>query len=173
MSAREAKARKDSPFWRFSVDFYSVPQVAAACLALQDEAGADVNIVMFLLWHASRKRTFSPTDAADLERRIGDWRNHIVAPLRTVRRVLKSPPALIDPDAAEKFRTKVKGIELEAEKIQQAALYALAPALTLTEADSPLEAARASLAAYETLCPKLFPRKAVETLLTEFAATAR
>jgi uncharacterized protein (TIGR02444 family) len=39
----------DDPFWRFSLDLYGRPGVAPACLALQDEAGADVNLVLYLL----------------------------------------------------------------------------------------------------------------------------
>jgi uncharacterized protein (TIGR02444 family) len=169
MTGQDVKAQRDSPFWRFSVDLYSAPQVAAACLDLQDQAGADVNIVMFLLWNAAQKRTFSPADAADLERRIGDWRNTVVIPLRTLRRALKSPPAVIEPANSERFRNKIKGIELEAEKLQQEALYELARSLKLEPASSPAEAARASIAAYQTLCPKLFPHQAVETLLAAFA----
>jgi len=50
--------REESPFWRFSLRFYSRPGVAAACLALQDEAGADVNLMLFLLFLA--KTTHRP-----------------------------------------------------------------------------------------------------------------
>jgi uncharacterized protein (TIGR02444 family) len=169
----DAKTQRDSPFWRFSVSFYSVPQVAAACLDLQDEAGADVNIVMFLLWNATQNRAFSAAAVADLESRIGGWRDAVVVPLRMVRRALKSPPAVIDTAAADKYRTKIKGIELEAEKLQQDALYALVPSLMLERAFSPGAAARASISAYQALCPKAFPNEAVETLLTAFAQSAR
>jgi uncharacterized protein (TIGR02444 family) len=169
----EAKTQRDSPFWRFSVSFYSIPQVAAACLDLQDKAGADVNIVMFLLWNATQNRTFSAAAVADLERRIGGWRDSVVIPLRTVRRALKAPPAAIDAGAAEKYRTKIKGAELEAEKLQQDALYSLVTTLQLEPAASPAAAAQASISAYQTLCPRVFPHQAIETLLTVFAQSRR
>jgi uncharacterized protein (TIGR02444 family) len=169
----EAKTQRDSPFWRFSVSFYSNPQVAAACLDLQDKAGADVNIIMFLLWNASQNRTFSAAAVADLEDRIGRWRESVVIPLRTVRRALKSPPAAIDAGTAEKYRTKIKGVELEAEKLQQDALYALVSTLQLERAASPAAAAHASISAYQSLCPQVFPHQALETLLTAFAQSRR
>jgi uncharacterized protein (TIGR02444 family) len=164
-----ADAKTEFPFWQFSVSFYSVPEVAAACLDLQDQSGADVNIVMFLLWNAMRRGKFSATDVADLERRFGKWRVQAVIPLRALRRALKSPPAAIEPAKAEKFRTKIKGVELEAERLQQEALYEIAPSLNLEPASSPDEAARASIAAYQTVCPKPFPNEAVDVLLTAFA----
>ena len=49
-----------------------------------------------------------------------------VVPIRNVRRALKSPPPVIAPDAAEGFRTRIKAVELEAERLQQEALYELA-----------------------------------------------
>ena len=42
--------------WAFSLQAYARPGAAPACLRCQDEAGADVNIVLFLLWHAARGR---------------------------------------------------------------------------------------------------------------------
>jgi hypothetical protein len=124
---------------------------------------------MFLLWNAAQNRKFFAADMRALDRRIGEWRNDVVVPLRTLRRALKSPPTIIEPSVAEKFRTRIKGIELEAERLQQEALYDLAPSLRLPQASSPAEAARASLAAYEAVCAKPFPNEAVETVLTAFA----
>ena len=49
-----------------------------------------------------------------------------VVPIRNVRRALKSPPPVMAPDAAEGFRTRIKAVELEAERLQQEALYDLA-----------------------------------------------
>src|SRR6266851_3129980 len=112
--AAEASSQ-GSPFWQFSLRFYRQPKVADACIALQEDAGVDVNLLLFLLWHATLKRALSVAEVAQLESRIGPWREATVVPLRTVRRALKSPPALVAPATAELFRTKIKAIELEAE----------------------------------------------------------
>ena len=39
-----------SRFWDFSLEIYAKPGVAQACLALQDECGADVNLLLFCCW---------------------------------------------------------------------------------------------------------------------------
>jgi len=161
----EAAAPQDNDFWRFSIRFYRDPDVAAACIALQDEAGVDVNVLLFLLWNATLFRTLPADAVADLDRRIGAWREAAVVPLRALRRALKSPPAVIEPGAAEAFRTRIKGVELEAERLQQQTLYDLVPSLPFADAATPGEAARANVAAYQAINAKPFPRPAIDTIL--------
>ena len=165
-----ATTSQGSPFWRFSLRFYRQPEVADACIALQEEAGVDVNLLLFLLWHATLKRTFSSPQVADLEQRIGAWREATVIPLRAVRRALKAPPALVVPATAELFRTKIKAVELEAERLQQEAMYALAnPAPLGSVAPSAQAAARANVAAYAATVARPFPTSAVDIVLAAFA----
>ena len=122
MSAPASSGSSGSPFWRFSLRFYRKAEVADACITLQEEAGVDVNLLLFLLWHATQKRTLSAAEVGDLEQRIGLWRNMTVIPLRAMRRALKSPPALVPATTAELFRSKIKAAELEAERLQQEAM---------------------------------------------------
>ena len=164
----DATSAQDSPFWRFSLRFYRNPDVAAACIALQDEAGVDVNVLLFLLWNATQARTLTQATVADLDRRIGAWRDATVIPLRALRRALKTPPAVVEPGAAEAFRTRIKAVELEAERLQQHTMYALAATLPYQQAPSTLGAARANVAAYQAIRPKAFPPAVVETILAAF-----
>jgi len=165
VSAPEA-TRQESPFWRFSLRFYRQPAVADACILLQEEVGVDVNLLLFLLWHATHNRALSAAEVAELEQRIGAWRDMTVIPLRGVRRALKSPPVLVAPGTAELFRTRIKAVELEAERLQQEAMYELARVSLLgREAPSLGEAARDNIAAYEAMGRKAFPKDAIETLL--------
>ncbi len=61
-------------------------------------------------------------------------------------------------------------MELEAERLQQEAMYELARASRLGRAaPSPPAAAHENVAAYEAICATTFPKPAVETLLTAFA----
>ena len=69
-----------SPFWQFSIKFYAVPGVAEACIALQDQAKVDVNILFYLLWNATQGRAFNAADVTEIERRIGPWRDIAVVP---------------------------------------------------------------------------------------------
>jgi uncharacterized protein (TIGR02444 family) len=164
------KPTQGSPFWRFSLAFYRAPGVGEACIALQDGAGVDVNLLLFLLWNATLNRALSATDVEDLERQVGAWRQAAVVPLRDIRRALKSPPPVIEPGTAEAFRTKIKAIELEAERLQQEALYRLSQSRELGHVvGSALDAARANVSAYQDLCAQPFPAASVEVLLAAFA----
>jgi uncharacterized protein (TIGR02444 family) len=170
MSTETPSSSHGSPFWRFSLRFYRVPKVADACIALQEQAGIDVNLLMFLLWQATHKRALSLIEVGELESRIGPWREATVIPLRGVRRALKTPPALVAPTTAEAFRTRIKAVELEAERLQQEAMYELARASSFGRAAASAEdAARTNVATYATIARKPFPADAVETLLAAFA----
>jgi hypothetical protein len=97
-----------------------------------------------------------------------------VIPLRTMRRALKSPPTLVAGASSELFRTKIKAVELEAERLQQEAMHELAcPSLLGVEASSREDAARANVAAYAAMCGAAFPQPAIETLLAALAGRGR
>jgi uncharacterized protein (TIGR02444 family) len=163
-------AAQGSPFWRFSLRLYRAPGAGDACIALQEEAGVDVNLLLFLLWQATERRVLTAADVKALDETIGGWRDTAVIPLRNVRRALKSSPGLVAPNTAEAFRTRIKAVELEAERLQQEAMYALAATMPLgRDATSPVEAARSNVAAYETMRAVAFPKAAVDTVLTAFA----
>jgi len=166
-----APSSQGSPFWRFSLQFYRLPKVADACIALQEDAGVDVNLLLFLLWQARQRRRLSTADVAALEAKIAPWRDATVVPLRSVRRALKSPPALVEAATAEAFRNRIKAVELEAERLQQEAMFALAP--VGAEGSDPADAARANVAAYEQMLSARFPQEAAATLLVAFAAMPR
>jgi len=158
-----------SPFWRFSVKFYAVPGVAPACIELQDQAGVDVNLLFFLLWNAAQGRALNNAEVAELEDSFGAWRDLAVVPLRNVRRALKNPPPIMTPDVAEGFRTRVKAVELEAERLQQEAMYALARSGRIgRKAASALDAVRGNVAAYQAAL-RPFPAGPLEVILTAFA----
>jgi uncharacterized protein (TIGR02444 family) len=160
---------RKSPFWRFSVKFYAVPGVAPACIELQDKANVDVNVLFFLLWNATQGRALNAADVTEIERAIGPWRNMAVVPLRSVRRALKTPPPVMAPEAAEGFRTRIKAVELEAERLQQEALFELCQSGRLGHpAASPIEAARDSVSSYQGVIGP-FPPEPLATVLSAFA----
>ena len=123
----------DHALWRFSLRVYGAEGVEAACLRLQDDHGADVNLVLFCCWlgAAGHGRVAEPllrpaTAAA------AQWHGRAVAPLRTIRRALKHDPAPVAAAAAEAVRRKVLAAELEAERALQTLLFALASNLDRT-----------------------------------------
>jgi uncharacterized protein (TIGR02444 family) len=118
-------AGRGNPFWDFSLQLYASKAVQQACLDLQDGSGVDVNVLLYMLWHASQGRRLSDDDARGVLAAVEVWRVDVVVPLRTARRNLKTPPPALDAAGAEALRTIVKKAELEAERLQQAALFAL------------------------------------------------
>lgn len=116
-----------SPFWTFSLAFYGAPGVPAACIALQDGRGVDVNLMLFGLWLAEQGRAVSAGDLAQADAAVADWRAQAVVAIRGARRFLRTPPSAFDATAAAALRERVKAVELESERLQQEALFALRP----------------------------------------------
>jgi uncharacterized protein (TIGR02444 family) len=158
-----------SPFWRFSLHFYRQPGVADACIALQDGCGVDVNILLFFLWLATMRLCVSPEVAQAVCAKAAPWRDDVVAPLRAVRRRLKDGSALVERGAAERFRTAIKAIELESERLQQEALFALAAGLATEQAATTEAVARANVAAYEHALGRRLTPAAIDALLVALA----
>lgn len=162
----EAETGAGSPFWRFSLGIYRQPGVADACIALQDGCGVDVNILLFMLWLATTKQRVPPAEAQSICAKAGPWRDDVVVPLRTLRRRLKNNAPLVERNAAELFRTKIKAVELESERLQQEALFALASTLKTEPAPSVEAAARANVAAYEQAAGRSFTVPAVDVVIS-------
>lgn len=136
-------AQSGNAFWRFSLAVYAADGVAGECLDLQARHDIDVNLLLFVVWlGASRHRIVNPSDIEGARSRIRQWHDETVRPLRSVRVALKS----IDEPGAQDLRARVKALELEAERIEQGALYALACELWPDAgADDPRLAARANM----------------------------
>jgi uncharacterized protein (TIGR02444 family) len=132
-------------FWKFSLDFYAGPGIEAACLALQDQHGRDVNIMLYLCWLglAARGR-IDGAGLARAEETMAPWRRAAIEPLRKARRDLK--PAERDGVAA--LYEAAKAIELAAERMGQQQLAALAPPPVPRPADECAADAAANLALY-------------------------
>jgi uncharacterized protein (TIGR02444 family) len=165
----DARAQSETtPFWRFSLHFYRRPGVSDACIALQDHSGVDVNLLLFLLWLADDGQLLSADEVRKLDDKVRHWRNLTIIPIRDARRRLKAAETLIDPRKQEVFRNKVKTVELEAERLQQEALYALSQSGPLGKHALPAAAARGNVSAYERVMNANFPRSAIDVLLGAF-----
>jgi len=124
-AAISAEALADE-FWDFSLALYGRPEVAAACLRLQDAHGLDVNLLLLCCFLArSGRGRLSAAALAAAEARIAPWRASVLTPLREARRALKTMNAA----GAPALYAEVKRIELAAEREAQRLLLAswLAP----------------------------------------------
>ena len=126
------EATKANPLWDFVTWAYKRDGVEKACLALQNRLNADVNIVLFCIW-----LSFRGAGTTNLAKYLGtalkisrDWQRNLVEPIRSSRQNLKDvleTGALADGDmqAAEALRDRIKQCELDLERLQTLALYAL------------------------------------------------
>jgi uncharacterized protein (TIGR02444 family) len=134
----------ENPFWEFSLAVYSQPGVAEACLRLQDDAGADVNLLLYCCWMAAvSDHAMSRAGVGQAVAATRKWRDGVVAPLRAVRRRLKDRTAGLPPESVEGLRAEVKRIELESERLEQNLLYRMGGAVSRKAAGGPAARARA------------------------------
>lgn len=116
----------DNPFWRFSLDRYRREGVAPLCLRLQDEAGADVNLVFFCLWLAGEGYRIDGDRFTRLVLQPARaWHEDIVRPLRAVRRLMKGREPVAGAALVEPVRQKVQAAEIATERLEQALLFAI------------------------------------------------
>lgn len=129
-------------FWNFSLRLYARPGVAAACLELQDRHGKDVIIALYCCWlGASGRGRLDAAGLAAAEAMARPWRSAVVEPLRRTRHALKGVAG------AEPLYTRMKQIELDAERIAFQRLAPLAPEPD-AQAAGRVEAARENLLLY-------------------------
>lgn len=106
-----------NPFWTYSLRIYRQPGVSSACIALQDHAEADVNLLLFCLWAGQQRIALSPAVIAGALAVSKEWRGAMM-PLRQARRALK-------PMGVDRLRGALLRLEIQAERLQQDRLYAL------------------------------------------------
>lgn len=112
---------KGQTFWSWMLEVYPRPGVSEALIALQDREGLNVNALLFSIWLGCRGSRLTREGASEIERLNNDWANAIVAPVRTVRRVLKTSDLIAD-DKKVDIRKRIQAIELELEEMHCALL---------------------------------------------------
>jgi len=142
--------------WEWAVAAYAAPGVSEACLALQDHHEQNVPLLLWSAWMAVTGRN---PDAETIEAACDTaraWDGVVVAPLRAVRRTLKTPIPDIDDAPRLSIREQVKALELKAERHLLEDLEALAPS-----ADGPARSIIDGLAATARQWSRVTPRPAL------------
>ena len=141
--------------WAGITALYAEPGVAEACLAAQDEAGADVLLLLAAALKARHGISLQGVGPA-LADAVEPWRSEVVRPLRSLRRRWRGI------DGVEPLRERLKALELEAERAQ---FGRLAPLLAGPPAEATAALLRANLSAVE---PSL-SREHLEVLVASLA----
>jgi len=116
---------RQKSFWEFSIYVYRKNGVADTFLRLQNDHGVDVNMLLYCCWHGITRGVFTNQLFQTVFDYSTSWCNQTVKPLRNVRTWLKQSGchlSHIDTASCMEFREEIKGIELQAEKIQQTTL---------------------------------------------------
>jgi len=145
--------------WAWACAAYASPGVSEACLALQDYHEQNVPLLLWAAWTAvtGRHPDEETIEAACDTARA--WQTMTIAPLRAVRRTLKTPVPDLETDARLAVREQVKAAELAAERHLLEGLQALSPAASgapRPAVDAMAEAAR--------LWDRVVPRPGLRTL---------
>lgn len=140
-------AEDGAAFWDFTLKLYGKPGVSPALIGLQDRLGADVNLLLFCCWAASRGLELSEADLAAADAAVRDWREQVVEPLRGIRNRIKAGiRGGVPTDAGMAYRKRVLELEIAGE---EAAQHAIAAAASGGKAEgAPSAAARRSLDRY-------------------------
>lgn len=147
--------------WSFAQTFYAYPGAAPALLRLQDDHGADIPLILILLYAAFNGGSLDAAAVDDLMRVTGAWAHDVVTPLRRARRAIKAAAP-----TEETLYGQAKAVELAAEEaiIRRTAPPSLAPG-------SPSGAAAgANLEAYRGLLG--LAGRPFDPIVTAFAAFA-
>lgn len=103
--------------WDFALAFYAQPQVAEACLQLQDEHKANVCLLIGLRWLDARERYLDEVQFNALKLYSEGWTQTVVEPLRALRRRLKLPfENVVQDETQAQLRSTIQQAELLAEK---------------------------------------------------------
>jgi len=119
--------RKLHPFWRFSLRVYGRTGVERACLVMQ-EAGADVNLLLFCCWQGLEGISLSKTALRKAIHSVVAWQQQVVQPLRQARRSSKLGRSGLPEELGTALSKQVAKLELEAEYLEQLVLFRQATA---------------------------------------------
>jgi len=111
------------PFWEFSLRVYGNEGVPAACIALQERRGIDVNLLLFCAWIGESGR--GVLNGADLNSALAAttaWNTDIVCAIRAVRDRLKGGMRPIPAERSDALRNMILEIEVKCEHLEQIAL---------------------------------------------------
>ena len=106
----------DNPLWKYSLTVYQLPAVKEDCLKLQDEYGADVNLLLCACWLAQRALACELDDWQLMREISVTFQGQYLHPLRALRRKLKAT-------APDTVYERAKSLELALEQWQQEALW--------------------------------------------------
>jgi uncharacterized protein (TIGR02444 family) len=109
--------RQIGALWSFAVAFYQRPGLEPLLLAMQDEDGLDVPLLLALLYAGTQGIELAREQLGALHQLAAAWQTKAITPLRSARRALKAPLGGPVDAAQESLRAQIKAAELDAERL--------------------------------------------------------
>lgn len=153
--------------WAFAVGHYETPAVREACLALQDARGHDVTAVFFALWRGFNGSGVAQQEWRELLGWLMPWQTQAIAPLRAVRRRLKTDFPAWPEASRETLRKAILAAELAGER---AALERLGALAFMPNATAGAATARDNLHGYAAVAQLTPEQDRYEALCTHISA---
>lgn len=139
-------------FWAWANDVYARRGVADSLISAQDSAGLNVNIVLWICWTATKFEDIPDPVMRSAIEAVDEWHSNVTTLLRKARRGAKPFEKQSGFEKAAALRESVKGIELDAERIEIDILEDLATRLLKpSPKDDAKSRARRGLAQYAAL----------------------
>lgn len=113
---------RESPLWDYVTQLYSLPEVEKTCLALQQQQGADVNVLLLACWLGNKQMRITPELLQQIQSVSQPWQENILQPMRKARLAIKEHILLVPTDQLEQTRSNMLKMELNAEHMQVLAL---------------------------------------------------
>ena len=108
-------------FWDFSLALYRAEGVQDACLSLQNNAGLDVNLLLYCCWAGQGGHLFSHGELRRLLDLSTGWQSAIMRPMRQLRQRIGKEVG------AEGCYAGAKNLELQLERLEQSRLQQEVP----------------------------------------------
>ena len=139
----------ESAFWSYSSEIWSLPDVEAICLQLQNEHELNINMLLYCCWAGEQLRCLNDDDLQTLLDTIQPWQV-IIQPLRDSRRTMQQSLIAMPGEMIEQTLSNISEMELNAEHMAQLAMEkALSPQqLGDCAQRSPIECSQDNIDAY-------------------------
>jgi uncharacterized protein (TIGR02444 family) len=135
--------KQGDELWDYACALYAQSNVEEACLALQNNFKADVNVLLFICWYIENIGSdVSKEFLQSIIKTSLQWQRDVVEPLRQLR---KKIGALEGVDART-IKVSMLRSELEAEKSEQFALLEMMPSIDIKAASLPSDIDRSQMA---------------------------
>jgi uncharacterized protein (TIGR02444 family) len=111
--------------WDWALKVYGAKDVAGLCLELQDDHDHCVPLLLWAMWLGAIGVSLEAETAEDAVGVARAYHEHVIAPLRGLKRKLKSPISDMDDAHRLSLREEIKGVELKGEAALMQALESL------------------------------------------------